>query len=143
MSKQIRSKEAQVQIKKDGQRLGTTMRLILDFKVNPDAEIKKTRFVGNARHTPDLDVKGYDFTFKTQKTDHVWFELWDEIQLADELGAEGPEITLTVTYAYRGKAARTVVLHSEFVMKMDDDEVGGDDYQTVSWSGSCQFCDAS
>lgn len=143
MSKQIRSKEAQVQIKKDGRRLGTTMKLILDFKANPDAEIKKTRFVGDKRHTPDLDVKGYDFSFKTQKRDHVWFELWNEIQQADENGAEGPDISLAVTYSYRGGTTETVVLHGELVMKIDDDEIPADDYLTVSWSGSCQFCDAT
>lgn len=143
MSKQIRSKEAQVQIKKDGQRLGTTMRLILDFKVDSDAEIKKTRFVGDARSTPDLDVKGYDFSFKCQKRDHVWFDLWNEIQQADEFGAEGPEITLTITYAYRGITRSTVVLHGELVLKMDSAEIPSDDYLPVSWSGSCQFMDAT
>ena len=143
MSKQIRAKEAQVQITKDGRRLGTTMRLILDFSVTPDAEIMKTRFVGDKRHTPDLDVKGYDFSFKIQKTDHLWFELWNEIQRADELGVDFPEISLAVTYAYRGGAARTVVLHGELVMKMDTDQIGNDAYQEVDWSGACQFCDAT
>ena len=143
MAKQIRAKEALVQIKKGDQRLGTSMRKILDFKWNPDAEITKTRFVGDARHTPDLDVKGCDFSFKTQKQDHVWFELWNEIQQAEELGNELPEITLSVTFAYRGGAQRTIVLHGEMVMKLDHDDIPNGDYQVASWSGSCQYADGT
>ena len=143
MSQQIRSKEAQVQIKKDGRRLGTTMRLITDFKVDTDAEKKKTRFVGDKRSTPDLDVKGYDFSFKTQKRDHVWFELWNEIQQADENGNEFPDITMSVTYSYRGGASETVVLHGQLILMMDSAEIPADDYLPVSWSGCCQFLDAT
>jgi hypothetical protein len=144
MSKQIRAKEAQVQITVDGVRQGTTMRKILDFKWNPDAEITKTRFLGDKRNTPDLDVKGADFSFKTQKTDHVWFELWDRIQRAEELGNDMPEISLAITYAYRGGGVRTIVLHGELVMKLDDDDLPADGgYQVVSWSGSCQYGDGT
>jgi hypothetical protein len=145
MSKQIRSKEALVQITENRQRLGTTMLKILDFKWNPEAEITKTRFLGDSRETPDLDVKGASFSFKTQKQDHVWFDLWNRIQQAEEQGNDLPDISLAISYSYRGTTAtRTIVLHGELVMKLDDDDLPADGgYQVVSWSGSCQYADGT
>jgi hypothetical protein len=141
MSQQTRSKEAKVQITKNGERLGTSMLLITDFSWDPEAEIKKTRYVGDKRSTPDLDVMGVAFSFKTHTRDHVWMELWDEIQRAEELGQPAPDISLSIVYAYRNGARGTVGLHGELVLKLDKAEVPQNDYLANSWSGYCQYAD--
>jgi hypothetical protein len=140
MAKQIRFKESTVQITKSGIRQVGSMLKVLDFKVDPDVEIAKTRFAGEKRSTPDLDVMGYGFSFKHQLRDRRWFTLWNEIQVAEEQGLELPELSIAFTDAYRDGSNLTLVLHGEMVMKPDSTEGSGGDYRTTSWSGYCQFC---
>lgn len=141
MSQQTRSKEAKVQIKKNGVRLGTSMLLITDFSWDPDAEIKKTRYVGDKRNTPDLDVMGVGFSFKTHMRDAVWMDLWNEIQRAEELGLPAPDIVLSVIYGHRNGTRSTVGLHGELVLKLDKNEIPTGDYLSNQWSGYCQYAD--
>lgn len=140
MAKQIRFKESTVQLTKSGIRQVGSLLKILEFKVDTDAEIQKTRFVGEKRTTPDLDVMGYNFSFKNQVRDRRWFTLWNEIQIAEENGVDLPELSIAVTDAYRDGSNLTLVLHGEMVLKMDSNEVPSGDYRTTSWSGYCQFC---
>jgi hypothetical protein len=139
MSKQIRHKESVVQITKSGVRLGGTMLKITDFRLQPEVEILRTRFVGEKRDSPDLDVMGYSGSFNTQKRDRVWFDLWNEIQAAEEAGTELPEISMAVTDSYRDGTRLTVVLHGELVLKLDTSEIPNGGYQTAAWSFFCQF----
>lgn len=138
----IRSKEAQAQITMDGVRLGTSMRKLLDFKVDPESDIKKTRFMGEKRTTPDLDVTGYAFSFKTQAQDHTWWRtVWNRIQQAEEQGFPPPDISIAVVYAYRdGSTTESINLHGKLVLKLDSIE-HPDDYVGKSWSGYAQFCE--
>jgi hypothetical protein len=140
MAKQIRFKESTVQITKSGIRQVGSMLKVLEFKIDADAEIVKTRFVGEKRTSPDLDVQGYGFSFQNQIRDRRWFTLWNEIQVAEEQGLELPELSIAVTDAYRDGSNLTLVLHGEMVMKMDSSEIPTGGYRTVSWSGYCQFC---
>jgi len=140
-ARQIRTKEAFVQISKDGVRLGTSMLKILDFKFDPEVDIKKTRYSGEKRDTADLDIKGVNFSFKTNAVDHAWFDLWNEIQTADEAGIDGPDISLAVTYAYRNGRDESLVLHGDLVLKLDSQEHPNDDYVAQSWTGYCKFSD--
>jgi hypothetical protein len=141
--KQIRTKEAQVQITLDRRRLGTSMRKILDFKLTPEAEIKKVRYSGEKRTTPDLDVMGYSFSFKTHGQDHDWWlSVWNEIQSAEEQGFPMPEIQIAVVLNYRdGITTEAINLHGQMVLKLDDHEHPNDDYISNSWSGYCQFAE--
>ena len=139
MAKQIRFKEAVIEITVSGQRLGGSMLKVTDFRLTPDAEISKTMYAGEKRATPDLDVRGYDFNFSHHKRDRVWWTLWDRIQSAEENGDELPGISLAVTDSYRDGSGLTIVLHGETVMKMDGDERSQGDYQSVSWSGFSQY----
>lgn len=139
MSKQIRFKEANVQITKSGRRLGGTMLKITDFSLKPEAEIQRTRFVGEKRDSPDLDVMGNTFSFNTQVRDRVWFDLWNEVQANEEAGTELPELSFAVTDAYRDGTDLTVVLHGQLVLKLDSSEIPSGGYRTLAWSGFCQF----
>lgn len=138
---EIRAKEANIQITVDGQRLGGSFSTIHDLSIKPDAEISKKRFPGQKRFAGDLDVRGYDFSFKTQKRDHLWKTLWALIEKADKNGTTFPTITLAVTYTYRDNASdvRSNTMHGDLVMKMDDTSVPESGYLMDSWSGCCGF----
>ncbi len=137
---EIRNKEASVQIKIDGQTLGGSMLTIKGFNLKPDVEMAKKRFTGEKRFRPDLDIKGYDFNFKTEKRDHVWWVLWKKIEQAELNGQPFPVINLSITYAYRdgSGALKTVTLHGDLVMKMAGDDLP-DGYQETSWEGACSY----
>jgi hypothetical protein len=139
-STEIRAKEAIVQITMDGRRLGGSMLTIKNFSMKPDADITKKRFIGDKRFRADIDVKGYDFSFKTEKRDHVWWQIWKKFEQGDVNGSELPVISIAVSFGYRGGGGgqRTVTLHGDLVMKIDSDEIP-EAYQEVSWSGSCSF----
>lgn len=141
MSKQTRSKEAKVQINKNGNRLGTSMLLLTDFSWDPDVEIKKVRYIGDKRNTPDLDVMGHAFSFKTHMRDNIWMATWNEIQIADDLGVPPPDITLSVIYGYRTGTRGIVGLHGELVLKLDKSDIPTGDYLSAAWSGYCQYAD--
>lgn len=140
MSKQIRFKEALISISVDGVPQDGAMRKIIEFKLSPEVKKSKVRYAGEKRHTPDLDVMGYTGTFQTHSPDHRWWsQLWDKIQIADEVGAAPPEITATVTYAYRNGQDSSISLHGEMVLVLDSQDHKTDDYITQSWSFDCQF----
>jgi len=140
-SGEIRAKEARVQLTVDGTRLGGSFSTIHDLSVKPDAAIAKKRFTGEKRARGDLDVVGWDVSFKSEKRDHLWSELWDKIQAAELNGDPLPEIVMTITYAYRdgSRLLRSVALSGDFVLKMDDDSIPKDGYQVNSWSGFCSY----
>jgi hypothetical protein len=137
---EIRNKDATIAITVDGQRLGGSMLTVKGFNLKPDAEIAKKRFTGDKRFRPDLDVKGYDFTFKTEKRDHVWWLLWKKIEAAEQAGTQLPVISLAITYSYRDGTGllKTVVLHGDLVMKISGDDIP-DQYQETSWDGACSY----
>ena len=141
MANPIRFKEGVAQVNVSGQRLGGSFLKVTDVEITPDADIMKTPYAGERRLSPDLDIKGYDFSFSHHKTDKLWWTLWDTIQSAEENGDELPEIALTLTESYRdnGRTGLTRVLHGNLVMKMDSDKKGGGDYDSVSWSGFAQY----
>jgi len=145
MAKRIRFKEGNAQLMVSGQRLGGSLLKVTDIEVKPDADISKTKYAGERRASPDLDVNGYDFTFSHHKEDKLWWTLWDTIQSAEENGDEFPEIALTLTESYRDGSGSglTLVLHGELVMKMDGDQRRGGEYQNVSWSGFSQYCNGA
>lgn len=137
---EIRNKDATIQVKVDGQPLTGSFLSIKGFNLKPEAEIIKKRFTGEKRFRADLDVKGYDFNFKTEKRDHVWWTLWKKIEAAEQAGIQLPVITLAITYSYRDGTGqlKTVVLHGDLVMKMSGDDIP-EQYQETSWEGSCSY----
>lgn len=142
---EIRAKEARAQLSVDGQPIGGSFTTIHDIVIKPDAELAKKRFTGEARFRGDMDIKGWDFSFKTEKTDHIWQDLWDRIQDAEINKSPFPEITLDISYAYRdgSRILKTVSLHGDLVMKMDENSIPKDGYQMTSWSGVCSYNTAS
>jgi hypothetical protein len=133
---EIRAKEARAELYVDGVRKGGSFSTIYDISVKPDATIAKKRFTGEARARGDLDVVGQDVSFKTEKRDHLWSDLWNEIQEAEANGLDLPDVSIVLTYAYRGGggAVKTVVLHGDPAMKMDDDSIPMSGYQVNTWT---------
>jgi len=140
-SGEIRAKEARAQLSVDGVRLGGSFSTIHDISVKPDATIAKKRFTGEKRARGDIDVVGWDISFKTEKRDHLWSQLWDAIQEAEINSRPLPEIVLTLTYGYRDGSGllRSVSLSGDFVLKMDEDSIPKDGYQMNSWTGFCSY----
>jgi len=138
---EIRAKEARPQLTVDGQPIGGSFMTIHDLVIKPEVDMTQKRFTGEKRFRGDLDIKGWSFSFKTEKTDHVWAELWDLIQDAELNNRPLPEITLDITYTYRdgSNVLRTVSLHGDLVMKMDENSIANNAYQTNSWSGICAY----
>ena len=138
-SGEIRAKEARVQLTVDGVRLGGSFSTIHDLSVKPDATNSKKRFTGEARGRGDLDVVGWDFTFKSEKRDHLWSTLWSRIQEAERNSKPLPDITLTVTYKYRDGSGilRSESLSGDLVMKMDENSIPLNGYQVNTWTGFC------
>jgi len=146
MAGEIRAKECRAEVTVAGLgRLGGSFSTIHDIDVKPDAEISKKRFTGQKRAHGDLDVKGWDVSFKTEKTDHIWSQLWDLIQAAELNGNPLPDITLTLTYKYRDGSGllRTDSLYGDAVLKMDSNSIPKDGYELVSWSGFFAYNTAS
>lgn len=137
---ELRNKDATVQLTVDGTRLGGSMLAIKGFNIKPESEITKKRFTGDKRFRADLDVKGYDFSFKTEKRDHIWWALWKQIEQAEISGQQLPVISIAVTYSYRDSSGllKTIVLHGDLVMKISGDDIP-DAYQETSWEGSCSY----
>lgn len=138
-SGEIRAKEAKVQLAVDGVRLGGSFATIYDISVKPDATIAKKRFTGEARARGDLDVVGYDISFKTEKRDHIWWDLWNLIQDAERNRRPLPDIVLTVSYGYRDGSGiiKNVGLSGDMVLKMDEDSIPQNGYQMNQWTGFC------
>jgi len=138
---EIRSKEANIQITVNGQRLGGSFATVHDLMIKPDAKIDKKRFPGQKRAVGDLDIMGVDFSFKHEKRDHSWKTLWKLYEDADKNGTLFPEVTFAVTYSYRDNTGnvRTGTLHGDMVLKMDDTNVPKDGYLAGSWSGFCSY----
>lgn len=138
---EIRAKDATYQITVDGVRQGGSFATIKDITIRPDVEIAKKRFAGEKRHRGDLDVKGYDFSFKNEKRDHTWWTIWKKFETAENNGNPFPVVTIAVTARYRDGSGnlRTITLHGDLVMKPDEDSMPLDQYQEVSWSGTCGY----
>lgn len=145
MSSEIRSKEARVQLTVNGVPLGGSFTTIHDLSIKPDADLAKKRWTGEKRFRGDIDVKGWDFSFKTEKTDHLWADLWDLIQDSELNALPLPDITLDISYKYRDGSLvlKTITLHGDLVMKMDENSIPNDGYQQTSWSGVCSYNTAS
>lgn len=140
----IRAKEARVQLTIDNVSLGGSFSTIHDLNVKPDAEIIKKRFIGMKRAVGDLDVKGWDLSFKTEKKDNLWIDLWDTIQSRELNNQPLPEIVMTVTYSYRDGTGRqkVVTLDGDLILKLDEDDIP-DQYQRNSWTGFCSYNSSS
>ncbi len=138
-SGEIRAKEARAQLTVNGARLGGSFSTIHDVSVKPDAQIAKKRFLGEKRARGDLDIVGYDISFKTEKRDHLWWQLWNLIQEAERNSRPLPEIVLTLSYGYRDGSGvvRSIGLSGDMVLKMDEDNIPKDGYQMNSWTGFC------
>jgi hypothetical protein len=142
---EIRAKEARAQLTMNGSRVGGSFSTIHDIEITYDATITKKRFTGEKRSRADLDVNGVDFKFKTEKRDHIWMQLWSEIQDAELNGRPLPEFVFSITHSYRDGSNRTntVALSGDLVLKLDTDSVPKDGYQVNSWSGSCSYAISS
>lgn len=140
-SGEIRAKEARVRITVDGVALGGSFATVHDISVKPDATIHKKRFTGDARAKGDIDVNGWDVSFKTEKRDHLWMKLWGLIEQAELTGQPLPDISMDVTHKYRDGSGILVTdtLSGDFVLKMDENSIPKDNYHLVSWSGFCSY----
>lgn len=140
-SGEVRAKEARASITVDGIRLGGSFSTIHDISVKPDATLQKKRFTGEARARGDLDVVGYDISFKTEKRDHLWSQLWDLIQDAEANARPLPDIVITISYKYRdgSQIMHSCALSGDLVLKLDEDNVPKDGYQMNSWTGFCSY----
>lgn len=139
-STEIRNKDATIQVTVDGVRLQGTFLSIKGFNLKSDAEVTKKRFTGDKRFRGDLDVKGYEFNFKVEPRDHIWWTLWKKIEQAETNGQPLPVISLAITYSYRDGVGnlRTVTLHGDLVMKLSGDDIP-EGYNEASWEGVCSF----
>ncbi len=138
---ELRAKEATAQVTVDGVRQGGSFLTIHDINVKPDVDIAKKRFTGMKRAQGDLDVKGFGFTFKTEKRDHRWWEVWKKFEAAEENGDPFPVVTLAITHSYRDGSGqlRTVTLHGDLVMYPDSDDIPQDNYLKTSWTGFASY----
>ncbi len=135
----IRFTESIVQITVDGKKQRGTFENIRNFSVTPDAELKKEQYAGEKRRRIDLIVNGYDLSFEAHESDDRWLKLWRRFEEADLNGARFPEVSLAITNNYRGESPRTLVLHGNLVLKLDDYAGSSDEYNRTSWTGACQF----
>lgn len=137
---EIRNKDATLQLTVDGQRLGGSMLTIKGFNLKPDVEMTKKQFTGDKRAKADLNIKGYGFSFKTEKRDHIWWTVWKKIEQAELAGIPFPVISLAVTYSYRDGSGllKTNVLHGDLVMHLTSDDIP-EQYQETSWEGFCSY----
>lgn len=142
---QIRAKEARADLYINGVKVQGSFTTIHDISIKPDVTISKQRFTGQARAAGDIDVVGYDVSFKTEKQDTQWSDLWNSIQSAEENGLDMPDVSIVMTYAYRGLGAvvSTITLHGNMVLKMDEDSVPQSGYQANSWTGFCSWATPS
>jgi hypothetical protein len=138
---QIRAKEARVQLTVDGVRLGGTFSTIHDVSMKPDVTLDKKRFTGMPRATGDMDIKGWDLSFKTEKSDHTWKFLWKQIADAELNGRPFPDIVMVVTYRYRdgSPVLLTETFSGDMVLKMDENSIPQNGYQMNSWTGFCSY----
>lgn len=141
MPGEIRAKEARFDITVNGTSLGGSFATAHDIDVKPDVSLEKKRFTGQKRAVGDLDVKGYDISFKTEKRDHLWAALWALIEAAELNAQEFPDIVMTISYGYRDGTGiiKTDVLSGGLVLKMDNNNIPVNGYQGNSWSGFCGY----
>jgi hypothetical protein len=139
----MRAKEAIAQITKSGVRLEGSMLRVANLRISPKVTLETPIHSGEARERGDLDIHGVDFSFGIYQSDRVWFDLWNEIQRADEQGAPFPEISLAITMAHRRAAPLVVVLSGDLVMHLDGWERPERGYIMPSWTGFCSFMDAA
>jgi len=136
---ELRAKEANLQFKLDGVPLGNSFLTVMNFSLKADVEKAKKRFIGEKRAAGDLDVKGYDFSFKIQKRAHDWWALWKKFEAAELNGDAFPVLTIAVSAIYRnsGSNIKTYVLHGDLVLSINDDIPEG--YQEVTVEGFCSY----
>lgn len=139
-STEIRAKEASVQLTMDGQRLGGSMLAIKNFSLKPDVELVKKMFIGDKRFRGDMNIKGYGFSFKIEKRDHIWWTVWKKFEAAEANGTAPPVVSIASTASYRGGATgvKTITLHGDLMMMMSGDETP-EGYAEVSFEGICSY----
>lgn len=130
----IRTKEATIQVTIDGVRQPWS-RDIKDLSIKPDVERMRTRHVGQARAAGDIDIKGYEVTFKCNRSNHGWMDVIERVQRADRNGDVLPVISIAITYAYRDGQTRTVTLSGGRDLFPDDLGIPESGYLEDSWSG--------
>ena len=135
----IRFKEAVIQLTVDGKKQTGTFENIRNLTVTPRAEIINTKYAGEARARPDLEIDGYDFSFQCNESDGRWMDLWKLYDVADAQSGVFPNVSLAISTAYRGGGRRTIVLYGQLVMKLDDRSLTDGEYAQQNWSGSCQY----
>lgn len=133
-SKDIREKEVLIQVTQDSRRRSLRA---TDLAIKPKVERPTSRAAGEKRDQGDIDVSGFDVTFKTSIPDHVWYEIMKETEEAERLGTTMPEVSIAVTFAYRaGIGSRTVTLAGNGATLFPDDiTVPGKGYVMASWTG--------
>lgn len=142
---EIRAKEARVTLRVDGVALGGSFSTIHDIDVKPDAEITKKQFTGDQRARGDIIIRGYDISFKSEKRDHLWSQLWRLIEECESSGRPLPDIVMTLTYGYRDGSGllHNETLSGDMVLKMDSNSIPKDGYQMNQWTGFCSHNTAS
>lgn len=130
----IRTKEATVQVTIDGVRQPWSRR-IKNFSIKPDVERPRTRHVGQARAAGDIDIKGYEATFKCNRSDHGWMDVINRVQSADRTGQPLPVVSIAVTYSYRTGQSKTVTLSGGRDLFPDDLDIPESGYIEDSWTG--------
>lgn len=106
------------------------------FDWRPDAEIKKSDFVGEESSEGDLQYNGADFSFAIQEKDAAPLQFWDSIVAKIQNGEMSPDIVVSVTKSYRDPSMipKTIVFESA-VIKLDSMSVKRKEFTMYNFSG--------
>lgn len=101
MAERSRAKETTLLISEDGNLLSGSWAKCLNWKLSADAEIKKTKFTGQAEAEGDLEHSGWDFSGDFHESGPELRRVYLRQVAANNAGLPVPRITITATTRFR------------------------------------------
>lgn len=107
------------------------------FEVTPDAEIKKSDFLGESTSDGDMQHHGYDFKFTIHEQDSKAIAFYNNIAAASEAGVLLPDMEVMAITQYPDPAQGIVTeILQDVVIKLDSRAFSGrKEYLKNAFSG--------
>lgn len=137
MSQRAKGLNTSLVVVLDGKEQAGSFTKCESFEITPDAEIKKSDFLGESTSDGDMQHHGYDFKFTIHEQDKNAIAFYSKVAAASEAGTLLPEVDVMAITQYPdpSQGVVTEVLH-ECVIKLDSASSSGrKEYKKNSFSG--------
>jgi hypothetical protein len=141
MSQRIRGQEVTLRVAVDGQTQRGSFFKVTEFTITARTDLPEEDFIGELESDIDIQHHGFDMEFTVQHQDQAALDFLSTIVQREQLAQQHPNITITVTYTYRGELGaedQVEVYHDVFLKPNDVTMSGRKEYVTSSFMAKCK-----